>query len=64
MVIQNIVIIPILWRNTVSAISHRLKGTDISTWNSNFWDLELQLLEPGQLVPNVSDISVPRLGTA
>ncbi len=39
MVIQNIVIIPILWRNTVSAISHRLKGTDISTWNSNFWNL-------------------------
>ena len=39
MVIQNIVVIPILWRNTVSAVSHRLKGTDISTWNSNFWNL-------------------------
>jgi peptide/nickel transport system substrate-binding protein len=39
MVIQNIVVIPILWRHNVSAISHRLKGTDISTWNSNFWNL-------------------------
>ena len=39
MLIQHVVVIPILWRHTVSAISHRLKGTDISTWNSNFWNL-------------------------
>jgi peptide/nickel transport system substrate-binding protein len=39
LLIQHVVVIPILWRNTVSAISHRLKGTDISTWNSNLWNL-------------------------
>jgi peptide/nickel transport system substrate-binding protein len=39
MLTQHVVVIPILWRNTVSAISHRLNGTDISTWNSNFWNL-------------------------
>jgi peptide/nickel transport system substrate-binding protein len=39
LLIQHVVVIPILWRHTVSAISHRLKGTDISTWNSNFWNL-------------------------
>ncbi|MGH7324966.1 MAG: peptide ABC transporter substrate-binding protein [Candidatus Rokuibacteriota bacterium] len=39
LVIQNVVVIPVLWRMVVSAVSHRLKGTDISGWDSNFWHL-------------------------
>jgi peptide/nickel transport system substrate-binding protein len=37
LLIQNVVVIPVLWRMVVSAISHRLKGTDVSGWDSNFW---------------------------
>jgi peptide/nickel transport system substrate-binding protein len=39
LVIQNTVVIPVLWRMVVSAISNRLKGTDVSGWDSNFWRL-------------------------
>ena len=37
LVIQNTVVIPVLWRMVVSAISNRLKGTDVSGWDSNLW---------------------------
>jgi len=37
LVIQNTVVIPVLWRMVVSAVSNRLKGTDVSGWDSNFW---------------------------
>jgi peptide/nickel transport system substrate-binding protein len=37
--IQNVVVIPVLWRMVVSAVSNRLKGTDITGWDSNFWHL-------------------------
>jgi peptide/nickel transport system substrate-binding protein len=39
LLIQHVVVIPIIWRGIVSAVSHRLKGTDISGWDSNFWNL-------------------------
>jgi len=39
LVIQHVVCVPIIWRNLVSGVSHRLKGTDISPWDSNFWRL-------------------------
>jgi peptide/nickel transport system substrate-binding protein len=39
LVIQNVVVIPVLWRMVISAVSHRLKGTDVSGWDSNFWNL-------------------------
>jgi peptide/nickel transport system substrate-binding protein len=38
LVIQNVVVIPVLWRSVISAVSGRLKGTDISGWDSNFWN--------------------------
>ncbi|HEV8310674.1 MAG TPA: peptide ABC transporter substrate-binding protein [Methylomirabilota bacterium] len=39
---QNVVVIPVLWRNRLQAISHRLRGTEISGWDSGvaqlaFW---------------------------
>ena len=39
LVIQNVVVIPVLWRSMISAVSGKLKGTDISGWESNFWNL-------------------------
>jgi peptide/nickel transport system substrate-binding protein len=39
LVIENVVVIPVLWRMVISAVSHKLKSTDISGWDSNFWNL-------------------------
>jgi peptide/nickel transport system substrate-binding protein len=39
LVIQNVVVIPVLWRSVISAVSLKLKGTEISGWDSNFWNL-------------------------
>ena len=40
MVIQNVVVIPVVLRPAVAAISNRLKGAEQSGWDSNFWNLE------------------------
>jgi hypothetical protein len=39
LVIQNVVVIPIVWRNSVAGVSNRLKGTDLSGWDSYLWRL-------------------------
>ena len=39
MVIQQNVVIPVVWRMVISAVSNKLKGTDITGWDSNFWNL-------------------------
>jgi len=39
MVIQQVVVIPVLWRNGVSAASTRLRGMDLTGWDSTFWRL-------------------------
>jgi peptide/nickel transport system substrate-binding protein len=39
LVIQNVVVIPVLWRSVISAVSHKLKGTDVSGWDSNLWNV-------------------------
>ncbi len=41
MVIQNVVVIPVLWRNKVHAVSSRLKGTDVSGWDSDLANLAM-----------------------
>jgi peptide/nickel transport system substrate-binding protein len=38
-VVQNEVVIPLIWRSWVSGVSHQLKGTDVSGWDSSFWNL-------------------------
>ena len=45
LVIQHVAVIPVLWRAKVSALSHKLKDTDISAWDSDlatlaFWHRE------------------------
>jgi peptide/nickel transport system substrate-binding protein len=39
LLIQNVVNIPLIWRNTVAGASNRLKGTELSGWDSNLWHL-------------------------
>jgi peptide/nickel transport system substrate-binding protein len=39
LVIQNVVVIPVLWRNGVSAAATRLHGMELSGWDSGFWRL-------------------------
>ena len=37
--IQSVAVIPVLWRNGVSASSARLRGMDLTGWDSSFWRL-------------------------
>ena len=39
LVIQNGVVIPVLWRNDATAVSARLRGVEISPWESNLWNI-------------------------
>jgi peptide/nickel transport system substrate-binding protein len=39
LVIQNVVVIPVLWRNGVSAVAGRLQGMELSGWDSQLWRL-------------------------
>jgi peptide/nickel transport system substrate-binding protein len=39
LVIQNGVVIPVLWRNEATAVSARLRGVEISPWESNLWNI-------------------------
>ena len=39
LVIQNGVVVPVLWRNGVAVAASRLRGLDLSGWDSNLWRL-------------------------
>jgi peptide/nickel transport system substrate-binding protein len=39
LLVQNAVVIPVVWRPFVAAISNKLKGAEQSGWDSNFWQL-------------------------
>ncbi len=39
MVIQNGVVIPVNWRNGVAAAATKLRGIDLTGWDSNLWRL-------------------------
>jgi hypothetical protein len=32
-------VVPLIWRSWISGVSNKLKGTEISGWDSNFWNL-------------------------
>jgi hypothetical protein len=38
-VIQNVVVIPVVWRPRVAGISTRLRDAQQSGWDSDFWAL-------------------------
>jgi peptide/nickel transport system substrate-binding protein len=35
MVIQNVVVVPVVWRNKVQAVSSRLRGHEITGWDND-----------------------------
>jgi peptide/nickel transport system substrate-binding protein len=39
MLIEDIVLIPVIWRNGVRAMSQKLQGVELSDWDSDFWAL-------------------------
>jgi peptide/nickel transport system substrate-binding protein len=39
LVVQNVVVIPFAWRGNASAVTNRLRGTELSGWDSDFWNL-------------------------
>jgi peptide/nickel transport system substrate-binding protein len=39
LIIQNVVVIPVLWRNGVSASAANLRGMDLNGWESTLWRL-------------------------
>ncbi|MEX2146236.1 MAG: peptide ABC transporter substrate-binding protein [Candidatus Rokuibacteriota bacterium] len=39
LVIQDVVVIPVLWRSVISAVSNRLQNTSVSGWDSNLWNI-------------------------
>ena len=41
LLIEDIVLIPVIWRNGVRAMSHKLQGVELSDWDSDFWDLPI-----------------------
>jgi peptide/nickel transport system substrate-binding protein len=38
LLIQNVVVIPVLWRARVAAVSSKLRNTEQSPWESDFWN--------------------------
>jgi peptide/nickel transport system substrate-binding protein len=39
LVVQNVIVVPIIWRNKVQAVSNRLQGHEISGWDSDLAQL-------------------------
>jgi len=39
LVIQNVVVIPVLWRSGVSASTNKLRGMDLTGWDTTMWRL-------------------------
>ena len=39
LLVEDVVVIPLVWRNEVVAVSHVLQGLELTTWDSNLWDL-------------------------
>ncbi len=39
LLIEDVVVIPLVWRHEVVAVGQALQGLELSTWDSNLWDL-------------------------
>ena len=39
LVIEDVVVIPVVWRNQVSAASHSLRGLQLGPWDLTLWNL-------------------------
>ena len=39
LLIEDVVLIPVIWRPGVRAMSHKLQGVELSDWDSDVWAL-------------------------
>ena len=39
LIAQHVVVVPFLWRGSASAVSNQLRGTDLSGWDSDCWNI-------------------------
>jgi peptide/nickel transport system substrate-binding protein len=39
LLIEDVVVIPLVWRNEVVAVGHGLQGLELTAWDSTLWDL-------------------------
>jgi len=39
LLIEDVVVIPVTWRKSVSAVSHSLRGLELGPWDLNLWNL-------------------------
>jgi peptide/nickel transport system substrate-binding protein len=39
LLVENVVVIPLIWRHEVVAVSQDLRGLELTPWDSNLWDL-------------------------
>ncbi len=39
LVVEDVVVIPVVWPKPVHAVSYTLRGMALSGWDSNLWDL-------------------------
>jgi peptide/nickel transport system substrate-binding protein len=39
LLVEDVVVIPLVWRNEVVAVSQDLRGLELTPWDSNLWDL-------------------------
>jgi peptide/nickel transport system substrate-binding protein len=46
LLIEDVVVIPLVWRHGVSAASHRLRGLAPTAWDSELWDLAYWYRDP------------------
>ena len=46
LVIDDVVVIPLVWRHAVSAVSHSLRGLELGPWDLPLWSLAYWYREP------------------
>jgi peptide/nickel transport system substrate-binding protein len=39
LLVQNVVVVPLVWRSWVSGVATKLKGTHVSGWDSSLWNI-------------------------
>jgi peptide/nickel transport system substrate-binding protein len=46
LLVEDVVVIPVVWRHRVAAVGHQLKGMELGTWDSNLCDLAYWYRQP------------------
>ena len=46
LLIEDVVVIPVVWRNRPTVVSHSLRGLELGPWDSDLWNLAYWYREP------------------